>query len=88
MGDLLFHCIEAEDELLVAGDPVNDRIGHVLEILGLLLADLDICLGLFLQLQGELAAPRDALATQLEALVRLLERPGLRMVEAVHAAAS
>lgn len=87
MGDLLFHGIEAENELFVTGDPVNDRIGHVLQIFGLLLAHLDISLGLLLQSQGELAAPRDALATQLKALVRLLEGPRLRVVEAVHAAA-
>ena len=88
MGDLLLHRIETKNELFVARDPVNDRVGHVLKVLCLFLTHLDICLGLLLQTQGELTAPSDTLATELEALVRLLERSRLRVVEAVHAAAS
>jgi len=56
MRDLLLHAVEAENQLLVARDPVNHGVGHVLQVLRLLLARLDIVLCRFLQLESVVSA--------------------------------
>ena len=55
MSDLLLHVIEAEYQLLIAGYPVNHGIGHVLQVLRLLLAGVHIVLRRLLQFQGEIS---------------------------------
>ncbi len=86
VGDLLFHGVETQNELFVAGDPMDYRVGQRLHILSLLLADFHVDLRLLLQLQSVLTTPRDALAAELQALICLSERPILWVVEAVHRA--
>lgn len=48
MRDFPLHCVKAEDQLFVARYPVNNWIGHILEVLRFLLAHFDINLGLLL----------------------------------------
>ena len=63
---------------------MNHWVSKVLQVLSLLLARLDVVLGVLLQLQSEVAAPRDPLPAQFEAVVDLCDRALLR-VKAVHA---
>ncbi len=87
MGDLLFHGIKPEYKFFIARDPVNNRICHVLEIFGLLLAHFNIYLSLFLKPKSELSATCNPLPAELEALVRLLKGLSLRVIKAVHTTA-
>lgn len=87
MCDLLFHSIKPQNELFIAGYPMNHRISHVLQILCLLLTHLYICLRRLLQLQREVTTARDALTAEFETVIYLGER-AIQGVKAVHGAAS
>jgi hypothetical protein len=85
--DLLLHHIELDYQLLIARHPMYHGVSHVLQVLRLLLAHLDLALCLLLQLQRELPAASDALSAEGEALVHLFKGT-LVVIKAVVTAAS
>ena len=84
LSDLLLHPIKPKYQLLIARNPVNDRIRQVLQILCLFLANIHFNLSLFLEFQSEITTTRDSLSTQFQAFVHL-GHWSLNGIKAVHA---
>lgn len=83
----MFNIIEPGQQLLITGDPMNDRVRQVLLLLSLFSARGKLALRFLLETMREFVAVLDAGPAHTQAIIHFGELPR-HVVEAVHAATS